>query len=1374
MQTAAHPLHPCLLPLLCVALTAAAQELKVDINNHNRPVSEGNDPAYTSWNSTSAWFPGGDTIVNTFNGITVRFTRVGSAGTALEPNYWKEGVQSTTYDLRLTADGIRVNSGTAGARIEMRISGLPAGEHTLLTYHNCWDNSASVAPLDVSVNGNLVIDNLPVTVRVTNNAAATTAYVTFTAVMGQDVVILFAAETSGAQANKNVYINAFEINTPNVKAQANQPVPNNADEHVDADSGPVTLRWSPAVSGLAVSHDVYFGTSSNAVRQATRASPEFQGNQPHTTFLVTNLYSLLTYYWRIDEVDATNGVTKGTLWYFRPRQLAFPGAEGYGRFARGGRGGVVVKVTNLNDSGPGSLRDAIEGNYGPRTVIFDVSGLITLQNDIIINENRGYITVAGQTAPGKGICIRRQQLAMSGAKDVILRFLRIFPGKESGETQNATGMVGVDHCIMDHCSVGWGIDEGLSTRGAKHLTFQRSMIAEMLNIAGHDDKPPGSAHGFAASIGGEIASFHHNLLVHNDGRNWSLAGGLDATGHFAGSLDIFNNVVYNWRNRTTDGGAHRVNFVNNYYKPGAATTLFRILTANYDNFPGTQQYYMVGNVMPGYFQTSQQESARTRVGFIPTNYPTWVDAPFFPSYATIDEVTNAYKRVLSDVGCNLPMVDNHDSRRIRETIDGTYTYTGTGPYGGYPGLPNSTDDVGGWDTYPTVSRPAHWDTDNDGMPDWWERIRGFNTNSAPGDFSESNSDLDGDGWTALEDYLNWMAGPNYECPAGGTVDIDLHALSRGFTNSGPGYTFSNGFGGTVTLVSNRFARFTPTVSVDAVGGFLFTVTDSQGYHMTRPVNLRIVGNGAAPTQPPAPPTGLNATAGNAQVTLTWNAAAEATSYTVKRATTVGGPYLPVATTATIAFTNTGLANGTTYYFVVSAVNLIGESPDSSPASATPQLPLPAAPAGLTATAGNTLVVLQWSASEGASDYIIKRATAVGGPYLPIATNSTTTFTNTGLVNGTAYFYVVSARNPAGESANSSPVTATPAESGGSALHAYEGFHYPPQTSIANQSGGSGWGATWGNITDAASALATNYPDGLTYGNGSVQLVTTGGKLMVGNPVGNTATTAQIQRQLPNTLSNLAIGGLVWISFLYHNPQTDKGGLAGFRETGLRLMSGATTNAAGFSNRNGTDRLAAGSPNTYLSSAGYDALSLFAAPTFVHNGYSTPRGPAASNVVFVVLRLDVDASTNADTARAWFFQNGNGLEGEPDPGAALVFHTADLSGVNALRFQAGNANASGPNAFWLLDEIRVGGSFTDVAPTTSQPPGPPQLDIRARDDGLWLELVGEPGHLLTVQTTTNLAVPWLDWTNLPGSGATQSVLLGPMTNQPVRFFRARAQ
>lgn len=437
-------------------------------------------------------------------------------------------------------------------------------------------------------------------------------------------------------------------------------------------------------------------------------------------------------------------------------QLAFPTAEGYGRFALGGRGGRVIAVTNLADSGPGTLREAVEAS-GPRTVVFDVSGLITLESRLIIRSTNSDLTIAGQTAPGNGICIRKYNMGMLGATNVIARYLRVRPGNISGMTLDGMGMASSDNCIIDHCSISWTLDESFSSRGGRNITLQRTLISEALNEAGHKKYPPGTQHGYAASIGGDIGSFHHNLLAHCAGRNWSLAGGLTkSNSHYAGRLDLRNNVVYNWSKRATDGGAHEVNFVNNYYQPGPATKFFFALNAQYGGFPGSQRYFFEGNVMPGYFGLTNQTAGRIatteRGGTVSTNYSPWADAPFFESYVQTHSAAEAYTNVLANVGCNFPVLDEHDQRIIAETRAGTAKFKGSKT--GLPGLPDSQEDVGGWDSYPEVRRAADWDADHDGLPDAWEKSHGLN----PKDPADGNADLNGDGYTNLEKYLNSMVG----------------------------------------------------------------------------------------------------------------------------------------------------------------------------------------------------------------------------------------------------------------------------------------------------------------------------------------------------------------------------------------------------------------------------------------------------------------------------------------------------------------------------------------------------------------------------------------------------------------------------------------
>jgi len=431
---------------------------------------------------------------------------------------------------------------------------------------------------------------------------------------------------------------------------------------------------------------------------------------------------------------------------------AFPTAEGYGRFAQGGRGGRVIEVTNLNDSGPGSLREAVEAT-GPRTVVFTVSGVIKLEKKLVIKKQNSQLTVAGQTAPGKGICVSGYTFGLMGGEDVIIRDIRTRVGTSSGQTMDGMGMASSNNVIFDHCSISWSMDEAFSSRGAHNITLQRTLISEALNQAGHSHYGPGMQHGYAASISGDIGSFHHNLLAHCSGRNWSLAGGLEKeTTTYAGRLDIRNNVVYNWKHRTTDGGAYQVNFVNNYYKPGPASRIFIALNAQNDGFSGTQKYYFAGNVMPGHWGEPNQEQGRIATGR-KRSYDPWVDKPFFESYVTTESAEDAYKDVLANVGCNVPMLDDHDKRIIREVRDGTYTYKGSKT--GLPGLPDNEADVGGLESYPVEKRAADWDSDHDGMPDAWEKKHGLNPASKD---DADKTTLSADGYTNLEMYLNELAG----------------------------------------------------------------------------------------------------------------------------------------------------------------------------------------------------------------------------------------------------------------------------------------------------------------------------------------------------------------------------------------------------------------------------------------------------------------------------------------------------------------------------------------------------------------------------------------------------------------------------------------
>jgi hypothetical protein len=679
--------------------------------------------------------------------ITVRPT----AG-ELQADWWKAGL---AYDATMSSDGVFVEGDVAG--LVLTIRGLGAGRHSLVTYHNSiWGEA--LPPIDVLVNGSPIVEALAPSQRVTDDADAASAYVEFDARAAEDVVVEIRPHRQSPgdepQRLNRVILNGLELDTVDPAKKAIKPNPATGDEHV---AERPTLTWQPAKSATA--HDVYLGTDRDAVAGASTSSPEYQGRQTEPTFACDADDHFATYYWRVDEVRSEappGGVTNGDVWSFRVRHLAFPGAEGYGRFARGGRGGRVIEVTNLNDSGPGSLRAAVEA-HGPRTVVFNVGGLITLESRLIIHNP--YLTIAGQTAPGKGISIRKFNMGMGGAHDAIVRFVRVRPGNISGMTLDGMGMAGTDHSIIDHSSISWTQDEAFSSRAAKNITLQRTLISEAMNVAGHKNYERGKQHGYAASIGGDVGSFHHNLLVHCAGRNWSLAGGLDKGSRHTGRLDIRNNVVYNWGHRTTDGGAYQVNLVNNYYKPGPASRVFHVLMPERHLVAafGPQDYYVEGNIMEGHYGADQRYAGVRGARREPIE-DFVADAPFFESHVTTQSAKEAYVDVLADVGCNVPMLDDHDRRVIEETRTGTTTYEGS--ITGLAGLPDSEEDVGGWEDYPEVHRLADWDTDHDGLPNAWEVEHGTNPNSPAGDFADSSADPDGDGYTNLEDYLNGIGRTN--------------------------------------------------------------------------------------------------------------------------------------------------------------------------------------------------------------------------------------------------------------------------------------------------------------------------------------------------------------------------------------------------------------------------------------------------------------------------------------------------------------------------------------------------------------------------------------------------------------------------------------
>ena len=804
-----------LLQFLGLGLALAAAPLKVDFSIAGRPDSVA--PGYEQWFVT-----GGTFATQRFGEITATLSAASPAGQNLRAVWWKGAVRDGA---RLVADAVTIEGGDAGGALELRLSGLAPGPHRLVVFLNVTDGKPADrrARTVVAVAGGPSLSVAP-SFRAADDEVAQTVALVFEAVAGTDTVIQLKPDPADPDATvRNVVLNGFALDVTDPKRRAIQARPAHEDEHVAVDGETLKLAWTPAKG--AIQHRVYFGRSATTLARL--------GETPSAEQSVSNLRPTQDYFWRIDTVDIDGGVTPGDVWRFRSRQLAFPGAQGAGRFAQGGRGGRVIEVTTLADSGPGSLRAAVEAT-GPRTVVFAVGGLITLERKLVATNP--YLTVAGQTAPGPGITIRKFGFGLSGARDTIIRHLRVRPGDSAGVTLDGMGMQGSNHSIIDHASISWTLDEAFSSRSARNITLQHTLISEALNAAGHKNYKPGTQHGYAASIGGDVGSFHHNLLAHNSGRNWSLAGGLDGAGRHTGSLDIRNNVVYNWQNRATDGGAAQVNFVGNYYKPGPATKLLKFLNPQLEGVKafGPQRYFVAENILEGVADRENQLAGMTK----PAPYADFLsDASLFASDVETQSARAAYKIVMSDVGANQPALDQHDFRIISETLAGIATYKGSKT--GLPGLPDSQLDVGGWEAMPTVARPADWDSDRDGLPDWWERISGSRPDSAAGDFTDSNRDRLGDGVTELEHYLNWMAAPHAEVAAGGNVTLALAPLTRGFTAKPKFEVVATVGGNAVPTDDGQFIVFAPKDGFTGLASVTFRVTDADGDQMTRPIGVRV-------------------------------------------------------------------------------------------------------------------------------------------------------------------------------------------------------------------------------------------------------------------------------------------------------------------------------------------------------------------------------------------------------------------------------------------------------------------------------------------------------------------------------------------------------
>lgn len=450
---------------------------------------------------------------------------------------------------------------------------------------------------------------------------------------------------------------------------------------------------------------------------------------------------------------------------------AFPGAEGGGAYTPGGRGGKVLIVTSLADSGPGTLREACETG-GARIVVFNISGVIRLKSPIHVRAP--YITIAGQTAPGDGICVTGASFLLD-THDIIIRHMRFRRGQQDvAFRDDALGGNCIGNVIIDHCSSTWGLDENMSLYrhvynrekdgyGLKlptvNVTIQNSIFAEALDAYNH---------AFGATIGGRNSMFCRNLFASNISRNCSI--GMDQEFNFV------NNITYNWWNRSIDGGDHtsRLNIINNYFKPGPITPKdkpegYRIIKLETGRSPENKnkygKAYVHGNIMEGNKRVTKNNWDGGVQGYNADKAETPMEeihmtTPFTMPSVTIMKTKDSYKWILAHVGATFPKRDAVDSRIIKTVKTGKAIYVKNAPIFTSPyvkrrlpadsykqGIITDPRQVGGLPEYKGTS---YTDTDRDGIPDAWEKKYNLN----PNDPNDAIQDCNGDGYTNIEKYIN--------------------------------------------------------------------------------------------------------------------------------------------------------------------------------------------------------------------------------------------------------------------------------------------------------------------------------------------------------------------------------------------------------------------------------------------------------------------------------------------------------------------------------------------------------------------------------------------------------------------------------------------
>lgn len=759
-----------------------------------------------------------------------------------------------------------------------------------------------------------------------------------------------------------------------------------------------------------------------------------------------------TYYWRVDTVRC-DGIERGSIWSFKTKRPAFPGAEGFGKWASGGRGGTVYHVTNLNDSGAGSFRDAVSAPN--RTVVFDVGGVIRIGERIIVSKD---ITIAGQTAPGEGVAIYGNGLSFTDANRSITRYMRFRMGAIGTSGKDALTIADGTDMIFDHCSISWGRDENFSISGGTGedpglITIQNCIIAQGLETH---------------SCGGLIQDFNgvsifRNLYIDNDTRNPKVKGINDYT----------NNVVYNWDDAAYILGDSEANSYanvrNNYFISGPNTGAAAFTRGNL-NF----HIYAENN-----WHDADRDGILNGRLLSQTDYGTvdWQAAPYdYPPVKTMLDPLTALKVVASRAGASVPMRDKIDARLIKELLS----------YGTSGQLISNENNSPMYGIGLLDGGNAPADTDRDGMPDYWEAcIGGLNPNAAG-----SSGDADCNGYTNLEDYLNWLAGPHSDVQKNAYADIDLRMYASGF-NAGAAYTVFGATHGTAVLLADGFTvRYVPDADYIGRAEFCFTVND--GSVFTDTVQLLVSPFGGHPLEP-LHPVGVVNGLDYAYYEGSWDYLPDFAALTpvqqgrsdnfdISAAPSADGfayvfdGFIDVPADGQYTFylysddgsklyiddgivvSNDGVHGGqersgktalkagkhvirVKYFEKTGSQRLevrwagpgFGRQLISNSVLYRGSLDTaaPAKPTGLWAAAGSTAVSLDWndSAESDLAGYNIYRATVSGGPYIRLNTVplSTSNYTDNSIVSGTLYHYAVSAVDTAmNESAKTSEASALPA------------------------------------------------------------------------------------------------------------------------------------------------------------------------------------------------------------------------------------------------------------------------------------------------------------------------------------------------------------